>query len=197
MRGTECRRFAPAMAPVVSQLWKWIAGSGSTLGYGRRKAGSAKPMASILRKSLGAEAGAVIVVRHADIAAIPRHMDVLHRVEPGDAIEWHMRLDRPPVPLRFEIIDDRLDGAPVDLQPRKGPIERQRLVGAEDQQAQDALHPGRAALGIGRDHDVVWTRPESPPAIAVDQPRAVALLHALRTSKTTIYKAKGWVCPAL
>ena len=129
------------------------------------------------RKSLRAEAGAVIVVRHADIAPIPRHMDVLHRVEMGDAVEWHMRLDRPPMLLRLEILDDLLDGTPVDLPPRKGSIERNRILGAEDQQAQDALHPGGPALGIGCDHDVVRTRREGAPAIAVDQPRAVTLVQ--------------------
>ena len=79
-----------------------------------------------------------------------------------------MRFDRPPVPLGLKVSDDRLDGTPVDLEPRKGPIERERLVGAEDQQTQDALHPCGSAFGIGRDHDVITARLESPPAIAID-----------------------------
>jgi hypothetical protein len=104
-------------------------------------------------------------------------MDVLHIVETWDAVEWQMRLDRPWMPLSFEIFNDSLDRAPVDLPPRKETIERKRLLRSKDQQAQDALRPGRSALGIACNHDVVWTRPEGPPAIAVDQPRTVAFFH--------------------
>src|SRR5215204_2960359 len=38
----------------------------------------------------------------------------------------------------------------------------------KDQQRDDALHPGRAAFGIGRDDDVVRTGPVAVPPPAVD-----------------------------
>src|SRR5687768_4404602 len=91
-----------------------------------------------------------------------------------------MGLEEAPVALRLDLGEhdfDRLRQAAVD--PWRDLHDRPGLRRLEDEQANDPLHPGRAALRISRDDDVVRTRPIRTPAPAVDDPGSIFAPRAL------------------
>ena len=104
---------------------------------------------------LGREARAVVVEGQAGVAPVPRDVDVAHLVVERQAVGGQVRLEEAAVLLGLEPGRhglDRLGEAPVD--PGRELHDRPRLRVLEDEQVDDPLHPGGAALRVGRDHHV-------------------------------------------
>src|ERR1700731_3696228 len=88
-----------------------------------------------------------------------------------------MRLQEAAVLLRLDLSNDRLDrlGEP-SIDPAGNLGDRHGLCRLKHEEADNALHPGRAALRVCRDNDIVGARYVMSPASAVDYPGAVFAL---------------------
>src|SRR5437764_9227194 len=133
----------------------------------------------------------VVPRRHEDVARIPPDVDVLRAVLVTQAVQGEVALQEAPVP---EALDDlphlgsRNDEARV--RPGRHPVQRfRKLDRLEDEEAHDALGPGRPGLERGRDDDVVGTGNDVVPAHRVEM-MALVDAGALREGPHTIKYAR-------
>src|SRR5580692_6658 len=115
-----------------------------------------------------------MVERHAGVAAVPRDMDIFDIVVERQPVEREMRLQETTVFLSLDLSNDSLDGlGKPAINPRGNLHNWHWLRRLKHEHADDALHPRCAALGIGRDDDVVRARRVASPAPTIQYPEAI------------------------
>ena len=124
------------------------------------------------RDHLRQEGVGVIVPGHQRIAAVPGDVDVFYFVVDRQGVERQMRLQESAVGLRLEFGQGFVERPPdPNIDPDRDLARERHWLGCEKHQpADDALHPGRAAFRIGRDHDVAFPRRVFRPPPAVVRP---------------------------
>ena len=123
----------------------------------------------------------VVPQRHEHVARVAPDDDVLRLGEEAQAVGREVALDEPPMRLRLDRLDHRLD-RPLEasVDPRREVHQvGSRGVRPEHERGEDALRPGGPRLVRGRDDDVVVAHVEAVPARAVEVMVAV-LVQSLR-----------------
>ena len=140
------------------------------IGIQRRKRLADEPGGVVERidERLGVVRG-VIPQRHENVADVAADHDVLHLRMIGQSIEGSVGFHEAPVRLRLQIGDHFFQRHDAHVDPGGNVVEglRGRLI-LKDQQGDDALHPGGAALHRGTDEDVVVANPDAVPAGTVE-----------------------------
>ena len=113
--------------------------------------------------------GIVVPERHEDVARVADHDDVAHLRVVGQRVERQVALDEAAVRLRLELARAvaAMSGLRWSSQGETADTAGRGSSGKTSWQ-HDVLHPGRARLVGGRDHDVAGARREAVPVAAVE-----------------------------
>src|SRR5450631_551510 len=98
-------------------------------------------------------------------------MDVFDVIKKRKPVKRQMRLEKTSMFLGLDPFHESFDRSRKPaIDPSGNPINHHGFRRLENQQADDALHPGCAAFWISRDHDVIRSRSVMRPPPAIEDP---------------------------
>ncbi len=114
------------------------------------------------------ERSLVVVGTPDDVAGVAADVDILRPPREHERVDRQVRLDESTMLLRFELRHQRLEREDPHVEPRRAAPGRDAVRRAEQQLADDLLHPRRPGLAERVDDDIVRAKLERVPARRVD-----------------------------